>query len=188
LNHFENAIKELQTVSISDYEDRVEDICRDLEFETLEEDSWPDFFFPELLKLLSDEKFLSVRTSWHLLKFIEGNWEYLSAAEVSTLKKVLVEAFDKFGGEFMGPFLVAEMLGEFYPDSHTLETLITLNRTSKPLARELVPLGFENLARSTSNQALRESAIAELKTLLQDASEPVRHEAALSLGRIERAK
>jgi len=37
------------------------------------------------------------------LKFIEGNWSIVRS-RVSTLKKVLVEAFDKFGGEFMGHF------------------------------------------------------------------------------------
>lgn len=152
----------------------------------MEQGTWPDFFFPELLKLLSDEKFLSVRTSWHLLRFIKGNWEYLSPADVAKLKTVLVAAFDKFG-DFKGSFLTAEILGELYPDQNTFEMLITLNRTSKARARELVPLGFENLARSTDDQALRESAISELKVLLQDASEPVRYEAALSLDRIERS-
>ena len=87
----------------------------------------------------------------------------------------------------MGPFLAAEILGEFYPDGNTLAILKNLSRVAKPPARELVPLGFENLARSTADQTLRDSAIQELRTLLKDESEAVRYEAALSLGRIERA-
>lgn len=153
----------------------------------MEEGAWPASFFPEILNLLSDTRFLSVRTSYKLVHFIKGNWERLSPSDVSALKGILVAAFDKFG-DFLGPFLVAEILGEFYPDQNTLAVLMTLNRISKAPARELVPLGFENLARATNDQTLRESAIRELNALLNYDLEAVRYEAALSLGRIERAK
>ena len=187
MSYFPDAIQELRTVSISDYEDRVEYICRDLDDVTMEQGGWPAPFFQEVLNLLSDARFLSVRTSWHLVKFIKENWKYLSPADVSSLKNILAKAFDKFG-DFMGAFLAAEILGRFYPDQNTLATLITLNRICKPPARELVPLGLEKLARTTDDQALRQSAVRELNALLEDDLEAVRYEAALSLDRIERTK
>lgn len=184
MSYFSEAIQELQAVSISDYEERVEDICRDLDDETMEEGGWPASFFREVLNLLSDMRFLSVRTSWNLLLFIKRNWERLSPAEVSALKNILVAAFDKFG-DFTGPLLVAEILGKYYPDENTLSALKTLSRISKPPARELVPCGFETLAKATNDQTLRDSAIRELRTLLLDDSEAVRREAALALNKIE---
>src|SRR5262249_36016465 len=153
-----------------------------LDGETVEEGGWPASFFPEILALLSDTRFLSVRTSWRLLLFLKNNWERLSPIEVDAVKKILVDAFDKFGG-FKGTHLVAKILGKFYPDEDTLTALKTLNTNSKPRARELVPYGFETLARATSDQALRDSAIRELEILLKDNSEAVRSEAALSLSR-----
>ncbi len=185
MSYFSEAIQELRSVAISDYDDRVEDICLELDGETTEEGGWPASFFPEILKLLSDTRFLSVRTSWRLLLFVRNNWERLSPTEVSALKNILVDAFDKFG-DFKGSHLVAKMLGKFYPDEDTLTALKTLNRNSKPRARELVPYGFETLARATYEQALRDSAIRELEILLKDDSEAVRSEAALSLSKIER--
>jgi hypothetical protein len=184
MSHFSDAIRELRSVSISDYDDRVEDICLELDGEALEEGGWPASFFPEILKLLNDTRFLSVRTSWRLVLFVKNNWERLSPAEVSALKNILVDAFDRFG-DFKGSHLVAKILGKFYPDEDTLAALKTLNRKSKPRARELVPYGFETLARATSDQALRDAAVRELEILLKDDSEPVRSEAALSLRRIE---
>jgi len=90
MNYFSEAIQELRCISISDYEERVDEICRKLNGETLEEGGWPASFFPDVLNLLSDARFLSARTSWHLLSFIKQNWQRLSAAEVSELKGVLV--------------------------------------------------------------------------------------------------
>jgi HEAT repeat protein len=184
VSYFSEAIQELRSISISDYEDRVEDIFYELDGEIIEEGGWPASFFPEVLNLLSDTRFLSVRTSWKLLLFIRQNWQRLSPTEVSALKNILVAAFDKFG-DFTGPLLVAEILGKFYPDENTLAALKTLSTDSKPPARELVPCGFEMLAKTTCDQTLRDSAIRELRTLLKDDSEPVRIEAALSLSKIE---
>lgn len=184
MSYFSAAIQQLRSVSMSDYDDRVEDICVELDGETIEEGGWPQSFFPEILKLLSDTRFLSVRTSWKVLLFVRNNWERLSPTDVSALKSVLVTAFDKFG-DLTGPHLVAKILGKFYPDENTLVALKTLNRVSKLPARELVPYGFETLARSSCDQALRESAVRELKILLKDDSDAVRSEAALSLSRIE---
>jgi len=85
----------------------------------------------------------------------------------------------------MGPFLVAEILGHYYPDENTLLGLKSLSRVAALPARELVPRGFELLAKTANNQTLRDSAIRELRTLLKDDSEAVRSEAALSLNKIE---
>jgi hypothetical protein len=185
MNYFSQAIQELRSVSIPDYDERVEDICRELGGEAMEKGGWPASFFPQILNLLSDPKFLSVRTSWNLLLFIKKNWERLSPTEVSELKNVLVAAFDKFG-DFTGPHLVSKILGEHYPDESTLAILKILGKKASQPARELVPYAFETLAKVTHDQALRDSAIRELRTFLKDDSEAVRREAALSLNKIER--
>jgi hypothetical protein len=161
MDFFSNAIQELRAVSITDYEDRVEDICRDLDGELLEVGCWPTTFFSEVLKLLSDPKFLTVRTSWHLLYFIRSNWEYLSPTDVSALRNVLADAYEKFG-DWMGPFLVSEVLGKFYPDENTLAIFKRLSEAVRPPALELVPHGLETLAKTTHDETIRSEAVREL--------------------------
>jgi len=183
MSYFSQAIQELRSVSVSDYEEHVEDICRELNNETMEEGGWPPSFFTEILNLLSDPKFLSVRTSWNVLLFIKKNWDRLSPSEVSALRNILVAAFDKFG-DFTGPNLVSKILGEFYPDDKTLSILRTLSKTASSPARELIPYGFETLARSTQDEKLRGLAIHELQKLRESDSEHVRREAQLSLAKL----
>jgi len=180
MSYFPKAVQELRTTASPDYEQRIEDICRDLDSETIKEDSWPATFFPELLKLLSDEAFLSVRTSWHLLYFIKNNWKFVSPSQTTAFKKILVATFDKFG-DWMGAFVGSEILGEFYPDEDTLEILKKLSKSANFPARELVPHLFESLARATQDQELRGKTIQELESLLNDASEAIRGEAAIAL-------
>ena len=187
MSYFSEAVQELHSVPISDYDDRVEDICRALDEETMEVGRWPATFFPELLNLLRDSNFLAVRTSWHLLYFIRNNWKRLTSSEASAFKDVLVTGFDKFG-DSMGPFLASELLGKFYPDEDTLTVLKKLTKTARPPARELVPHGFETLARKTQDESLRRLAIHELESLLKDDSEAIRSEAAASLKNVSRSE
>jgi hypothetical protein len=186
MSYFLRAIRELSSVPTSDYEERVEDICRDLDGETVEEGKWPAEFFPGVMNLLSDKSFLSVRTSWHLLLLIKNNWELLSSADASAFKSILVAAFDNFG-DWMGPFVASEMLGKFYPDEDTLTILRKLNKAANMPARELIPHAFETLARTTQNEAVSGFALRELEMLLEDDSGAVRKEAAISLARIANA-
>jgi len=185
LSRFLEAVQELHSVPISDYDDRVEDICRALDEETMEVGSWPAAFFPEVLNLMKDQKFLAVRTSWHLLFFVRNNWKRLTSSEAAAFKDVLIAGFDKFG-DSMGPFLASELLGRFYPDKGTLTAFKKLSKTARPPARELVPRGFETLARKTQDEELRRLAIHELESLLKDDSEEIRSEAAASLKKVSR--
>jgi hypothetical protein len=185
MNYFLQAIQELRSVPIPDYEERVEDICRDLDDEAMEQAGWPAEFFAQVLALLSDSRFLSVRTSWHVLHFIKNNWKLVSAGEAAELKKVLVAGYDRFG-DWMGPFLASEILGKFYPDGDTLEILKKLGKAARVPAGELVPHGIETLARTTKDETLRDLAIRELQKLGESDSEHVRREAQISLEKIKK--
>jgi len=183
MSYFLEAIQELRSVPIPDYEDRVEDICQGLDDETTERGGWPPAFLSDLLNLLSDERFLSVRTSWHVLKLIKNYRHLISPGEAILLKDVLVAGYDKFG-DWMGPYLASEILGKFYPDGDTLAILKKLGRSARSPGRELVPYGIETLARTTQDELLRDVAVRELKLLLENDSEPVRREAAASLKKL----
>jgi YD repeat-containing protein len=180
MGYFVQAIQELRSVPIPDYEERVEDICRDLQDETDEIGDWPAEFFPGVLALLQDPQFVSVRTSWHLLQFLKKNWNLISEEEASALKGAVVDAYDKFG-DWTGAFIASEVLGELYPDRDTLAILTRLSKTARDPWRELVPHGMEKLARTTQDHTLRAAAIEELRLLLQDKSEALRREASGSL-------
>lgn len=183
MNNFLRAIQELRSVPIPDYEERVEDICRDLDDEAMEEGSWPAEFFGQVLTLLRDSRFLSVRTSWHVLRFIKNNWKLVSTVEAAELKNVLVDGYDRFG-DWMGPFLASEILGEFYPNGDTLSILKKMSKAARVPARELIPHGIETLARTTQDELLRGLAVQALELLLKDDSEAIRKEAAISLRKV----
>lgn len=183
MSHFLKAIQELRSVNVSDYDERIEDICRDLDDETMQQGSWPTGFFPELMSLLSDDNFLAVRTSWNLLRFIKNNWDLVSPNDAAVFREKLVAAFDRFG-DWMGPFVASEILGEFYPDAKTLRMLSALSRTAGTPARELVPHALETLGRTTQDEVLRGLVVRELEVLVKDDSEAVRKEAATALKRV----
>lgn len=186
MSDFLRAIQELRSVPIPDYEERVQDICRDLHDETIENGGWPAEFFAQVLTLLRDSRFLSIRTSWNVLHFIKNNWNLISPQEAAALRGALVSSYGRFG-DWMGSFLASEILGQFYPDEETLRIFVRLSKADPSPATELIPHGLETLTRSTQDETLRGLAIGELEKLRESDSEHVRREAQISLEKIKKS-
>jgi hypothetical protein len=90
---------------------------------------------------------------------------------------------DRFS-EPEGALLIAELLGENFPDECTSRFFERTENEVSDSTKELIPHGLEVLARKTQVAILRQEAIQELERLLRHSSEGVRKEATLSLGRI----
>jgi hypothetical protein len=135
--------------------------------------------------LLADPSFLALRDSWRLARFLANNWGQLTEPQVQELRPALVAAFDQFQ-DWLGAFVVAEVLGERYADDAALETLMRLGRTAKGPARTLAAHGLEKLATTRPEGPDRERAIAGLKTFAASGPDELRKEAAESLGRLKR--
>ena len=144
---------------------------------------WPTGFFAGLTQLLEDSNFLGLAKSWKLLYFINNNWELLSHEDRQRLKRLMIDNFDKHE-DWMGAFLISEILGEHFADESTLAALAQLAKTARLPAKALVPHGIEHLAKSVSDESLRMKAIRQLRELKEDASEAVREEAFISLRRL----
>jgi hypothetical protein len=177
---FQSALDRLHASTQSRDDDVVVEVLQSLEVTTLEAGSWPAGFSRELLDLLGDQSFLSLKNSWHLLYFINSNWEQLSARNVEQLIPALVVAYDKFE-DWMGAFVSSEILGERCEEGAALAILTDLGKTARLPARTLVPHGLEVLAKAAKKESTRGLVITQLQELQKSESEEVRQEALISL-------
>jgi hypothetical protein len=164
-------------------DDEVENVLMDLESITLEMDLWPIDFFDGLEQLMRDQRFLSLGKSWKLFYFINNNWSQISESDKENLRQTLAEAFDNCG-DWMGAFVIGEILGEHYADEKTLAILARLAKAQHLHWRELVPHALETLAKTTTETPLRSLAIQQLQELKEHDSEYVREEVVLSLAKL----
>ncbi len=164
-------------------EEAVAGVLQGLEITTLEAGRWPLGFFHELLALLEDQSFLTLRNSWHLLYFINNNWEQLLDSDVEQLIRALVIAYDKFG-DSTGAFVTSEILGEHCEERAALAILTDLGKSASLPARALVPHGLETLAKAAKQESTRGLVITHLQELQKSESEEVRQEALISLRKL----
>ena len=132
---------------------------------------------------MRDPNFLSLTNSWKLFYFIAGNWEQISEHERECLRKVLGEAFDNCG-DWMGAFVIGEILGDHYADEVTLGILARLAKTACLLTRQLLPHALEHFAKATHCEEHKGLAIQQLQELGKSDSEEVREEAFMSLAKL----
>jgi len=182
---FQSALEQLRASNHSRDDGAVSEVLKGLELTTVEAGKWPADFFDELKELLKDESFLSLKSSWNLLYFINNNWEQLSIDDRKQFRQVLALAFDKYG-DWMGAFITSEILGERYPDETTFVILADLGKTARLPARAAVPHGLETLVKATQKDSVRGLAVNRLQELQKSDSEAVRQEALISLKKLGR--
>lgn len=146
---------------------------------------FPDDFFTKTVALLEDASFLRLEASWNLVYFIDGNWELLRDSQRTQLRGTLSSVFGRHQN-YMGAFLIGEILGRQYADEDALAALVHLSKTAQMPALALVPHGLETLARSTQAARLRDSAVQRLHELAASSVDEVRKEANISLGKVTR--
>ncbi|MFT3913236.1 MAG: hypothetical protein QM704_03830 [Anaeromyxobacteraceae bacterium] len=146
----------------------------------------PDAAIDRIRGLLARPDYLALEDSWKLCYFLDDAWPLLTGPQREALRGPLVAAFDEHG-DFMGAFVIAELLGRRYSDEPALAALVELSRTAQTSARALVPHGLETLIVGCGREDLRARALARLRELTHDADAQVRQEAELSLRKVERA-
>src|SRR3990172_8587366 len=95
---------------------------KELEFSSLLVTSLPDDFVAAAIRLLRDDAFLLLPDSWLLVGFLNNNWGLLTLEHRNKVNPILLKAFDRFG-DWMGAFVISEILGERYCDEASLEAL-----------------------------------------------------------------
>jgi hypothetical protein len=180
---FFSALQQLKSYSMVGDNEGISKVCIALDGATVREGAWPPGFYDGLEDVLRDQNFLSAKNSWNLLLFIQNNWASLSSPEQIRIRRVLADAFDKYG-DWMGAFVTSEILGEHYADESTLAILADLAKNARLPARAAVPHGLETLANATQQGSMRGLAINQLQGLLKSDSEEVRQEALISLKKL----
>jgi hypothetical protein len=146
----------------------------------------PSEFFERLRSLLSDNKFLRLDESFQLVYFLNGNWDLLTQEQREQLRPLLPGLFDKHHN-WMGAFIIGEMLGSRYVGEDTFKIFVQLSRTAQMPAQALVPHGLETLAQNTTDTRLRSQVVEELRRLSSSDVEQVREEARISLRKLGHA-
>jgi hypothetical protein len=180
---FQLSLERLRECIRSRDNDEIENVLSDLDSLTIEVERWPTGFLDGLVGLMKDPNFLGLTNSWKLFYFLESNWEQVSEHEKERLREVLGEAFDNCG-DWMGAFVIGEILGEHYTDEVTLAILTTLAKTASLLNMQLLPHALEHFAKATHHEALKGLAIQQLQELGKNDSEEVREEAFVSLAKL----
>lgn len=137
--------------------------------------------FAELLATLRSVELSTNAEAWKLIHALQPNWHMVSGDQQAALRPVLVEVFVRLPGP-TGAMVIAELLGEKYCDDEALAQLTHLSAHAPMPARALVPHGLKSLAQATTDDSLRQCAVAQLKVLTKDPQSEVRREAALALG------
>jgi len=160
---------------------------KELEFSSLLVTSLPDDFVAAAIRLLRDDAFLLLPDSWLLVGFLNNNWGLLTLEHRNKVNPILLKAFDRFG-DWMGAFVISEILGERYCDEASLDALRGLSRTARQPARQLAPHGLEYLARTSEDDGLRKRARRALEDLVKSTDAEVRREATISLGKLKKGE
>jgi hypothetical protein len=128
--------------------DAVQNGIAELEFFVVEADGWPGDLFDGVSRLLGDPVFLRIPTSYRLARLLHENWNELTSPQRDAFRPLLTSAFDRFG-DWMGAFVVAEILGDRYADEAAFAALEDLSsNAATPAARELAAYGLGRLARA----------------------------------------
>jgi hypothetical protein len=166
--------------------DAVEDAIGQLEFLLWDNDLWPVELFDNVSHVLLDAEFLSIRTSYQLIRFIQAEWAGLTPPQRVALRPALLQAFDKFG-DWLGAMLVAEIFGELYADDAALTALDRLSAdASNTPARAFAAYGLGRLATTIGQGPLYARAVDRLETLAIEATPEIREEAQIALARLKK--
>lgn len=141
----------------------------------------------ELVTYLSDTfrspLFHAMEGSWHLIRLVEEDWSAFTEEQRVRLLDPLEFSFNKYT-DWMSWFVISEILGENYCCERAFTALKRLAETPEEGPRSLVPHGFEHIAESAADPALRQLALDEILRMRGDVSAQVRDEALISLGRL----
>src|SRR6185312_13439665 len=110
-------------------ETALETLFDELEVAVLTAPELPAAVYDRVVELLRTDPFVRRQESWRLVRFVSNNWELLSDTQRLGLRDELVSAFDRFA-DWMGAFVISEILGERYVDATTLRQFDQLAKTS----------------------------------------------------------
>lgn len=164
--------------------DAVEDAIGQLELNI--DDGWPPEMFEGVKLLLLDPAFLSLSTSYKLIREIVASWSHLTPQQQVDFRRPLVGAFDQFG-DWLGAMLVAEIIADFYTDDAALTALEDLSSRASTLpARAFAAYGLGRFARNVVDGPLYDRAVAKLEELANSPAVDVRQEATIALKQLEK--
>lgn len=148
-------------------------------------DHFPEQSFGFVLSMTRERTFLEMQGSHHLLYLFDSTaaWDSLSESQRDHLLPVLETVYSEVN-DWMSWFVISSLLGEHYMNEQALETLQRLKGIEAESPRSLVPHGLEHLVTSSGNPDLARRAYQELTQMVNDPSEQVRNEVAISLQRI----
>jgi len=154
----------------------------DLSTNVMENGEYAENEIERLLALLQSTNARAQSASWMLWKNFEENWALVSQRERELIRGAAENALDQ-SDESMWSFMIGVLLAECFSDRGALEILARLRLVARERARSLLPDALRNLARHTSDDALRRDARRELSLLEIDRSSVVQKEAAEAVRR-----
>jgi hypothetical protein len=146
-------------------------------------EGFPEDVFEVIILKIQDVKFQSLSDSHKLLYLFESDWGRLNESQKSILLDVINNTYLLFK-DSLSYFTLSEIIGEYFADEKALKVLNNLRQTENEVARSFLTYGYGKLARNTSDENVKKSAIVNLQTLKNDKSNIVRDEATIALKKL----
>jgi hypothetical protein len=180
-----SVMRELRSCAETANNGPVTKLSLDLDLVLTEIDGLSSTAFGALVELIRDPDFRRLDDAWRVVQVFRYNWDILSREQRDALVAILVDDFDKFGN-WMGAFVIAEVLGEVCADARALKSLQSLGAGAMMPARAFVASGLRLLVENAEDAPIKDAALEELRRLSSDADKSVRDEARVELSRLSR--
>jgi hypothetical protein len=160
---------------------QIEECCLTIDVFFLSVGAFRDDWFDFILSLLDKKELLNLQKgSSNLLWLFESSWSYLSNDQKKRMLPVLERNYSLFK-DCDSHEKIASLLGEYFCNDASFETLRRLSKIREEQPRSSVPYGFEHIISDSKDRYLPKMAWVELQRMKKDSSELVRNEVKRSM-------
>jgi hypothetical protein len=122
----------------------LEELCRELEYEQLGKEQWPQEVFEFFVEALRDRDVAAMEGSASFITSLYNDFDKLTPVQHESLLKVLKENADEFGDEMLR-HAASDLIARQYPVPVALRTFNDWMRAATPNRLHMAQVGFEVL-------------------------------------------
>lgn len=164
---------------------QIEECCLTIDVFFLSVGAFRDDWFDIILSLLDKKELLNLQEgSSNLLWLFESSWSDLSNDQKKRMLPVLERNYRLFKDRESHEKIVS-LLGEYFCNDASFETLCCLSKIRKEQPRSSVPYGFEHIISDSKDRYLPKMAWGELQRMKSDSSELVRDAVEFSIQQLK---
>lgn len=144
MTSFAGHSKKLAAAVAAKDQSALEELCRNLEYEQLGKEQWPQHVFEFFVEALRDRDVGDVKGSASFITSLYNDFDKLMPAQHEALLKELDDNADEFGDEMLR-HAASDLIARLYPVSVALKTFYSWMHAATPNRLHMAQVGFEVL-------------------------------------------